>query len=35
MQRVYGNVDDEIVHLIDEQAMQEGLTRSKWISNAI
>lgn len=35
MQRVYGNVEDEIVPQIDAAAMKEGLTRAKWISNAI
>jgi hypothetical protein len=35
MQRVYGNVDDEIVHLIDADAAREGVTRSKWIGIAI
>lgn len=35
MQRVYGNVEDEIVPQIDAAAGNEGLTRAKWISNAI
>jgi predicted RNase H-like nuclease (RuvC/YqgF family) len=35
MQRVYGHVSDEIVHLMDADAAKEGITRSKWISNAI
>ena len=35
MQRVYGNVEDEMVPQIDAAAGKEGLTRAKWISNAI
>jgi hypothetical protein len=35
MSRVYGNVDEATVHLIDEQAGAKGLNRSEWVSNAI
>ena len=35
MQRVYGNIEEEIVHLIDADAEREKVTRAKWISNAI
>lgn len=35
MSRVYGNVDEATVHLIDEQAGSKGLNRSEWVSKAI
>lgn len=35
MQRAYTNLDDQTLHLIDQEAMQQGITRSKWISLAI
>ena len=35
MQRVYGSVEDSLLHQIDQDAMQKGISRSKWLSNAI
>jgi hypothetical protein len=35
MQRVYGSVEDSLLHRIDQDAMQKGISRSKWLSNAI
>jgi len=35
MPRVYGNVDDSTLHLVDEQAGAKGLNRSEWVSKAI
>ena len=35
MPRVYGNVDDSTLHLIDEQAGAKGFNRSEWVSKAI
>jgi hypothetical protein len=35
MSRVYGNVDEATVHLIDDLAGKAGLNRSEWISKAI
>jgi hypothetical protein len=35
MSRVYGNVDETTLHLIDDQAMKAGLNRSEWVSKAI
>jgi cell division protein ZapA (FtsZ GTPase activity inhibitor) len=35
MNRVYGNVDDATLHLIDDQARTANLNRSSWVSAAI
>jgi hypothetical protein len=35
MQRAYTNLDDQTLHLIDQEAVLKGITRSKWISLAI
>jgi chromosome segregation ATPase len=35
MQRVYGLVDDELVHLLDEKAGEEKVSRAQWIRLAI
>jgi chromosome segregation ATPase len=35
MQRVYGLVDDELVHLLDERAGEEKVSRAQWIRLAI
>lgn len=35
MQRVYGNVNDEDLHLLDEMAVVQGLHRSDMVSKAI
>jgi Ribbon-helix-helix protein, copG family. len=35
MSRVYGNVDESTLHLIDDLAGKAGLNRSEWISKAI
>lgn len=35
MQRVYGLVDDELVHHIDEKAGEENVSRAQWIRIAI
>lgn len=35
MQRVYGVVEDEIVHRIDEAAGERGISRAQWIRDSI
>ncbi len=35
MQRVYGTVEDSLLAQIDADAVQKGISRSKWLSNAI
>jgi predicted nuclease with TOPRIM domain len=35
MQRVYGLVDDELVHRIDEKAGEENVSRAQWVRKAI
>ena len=35
MQRVYGLVDEELVHLIDEKAGEQKVSRAQWIRMAI
>jgi|GEM_PF-4502306 len=35
MQRVYGLVDDELVHRIDEKAGEEKVSCAQWVSIAI
>lgn len=35
MQRVYGVVDDDIVHRIDEDAGEQGISRAQWIRDSI
>lgn len=35
MQRVYGLVDDELVHRIDQAAGENGASRAQWVRMAI
>jgi predicted transcriptional regulator len=35
MQRVYGLVDDELVHRIDEDAGEKKVSRAQWIRMAV